>query len=285
VAVAITNGDVQIVDPSTANCNVQKVLPNAGYPVAFSRDAATLLTLTTDAKTVQRWNFTSGALVSTTALNSANAPWQVSATTPDGDRLALTTGDLVEVYETRAGRCRASFKSPSSIASLEFSSDGQLLAIGGFKAGMVWDIAAGRIVRTLVGHNDRVSSIRFSPDQKMIATTSWDKTVRLWDTVTGKELKLLTGHKAEVLNGVFSPDGRTLVTASEDRTVRFWNVTASREVASFQVNYTPFCYTFSPDGQILMANYGEDGIRCWRAPSLAKIDAAELKERAEGKQP
>jgi WD40 repeat protein/serine/threonine protein kinase len=235
VAAGTTNGDVQIADPTTPNWNVRMVLTNAGRPVAFSSDAATLLTITGDLKTLRRWNITSGDLLSTTALNSTNTQRHLSATTPDGNRLALATGNIIEVFETGSGRCLAHFKSPVGAASLEFSSDGLLLAIGGFNAGVIWDLAEGRPVRTLTGHKDQVVCIRFSPDQKMIATTSWDATVRLWEAATGKVLAVLTGHKAGVMNGFFSPDGRTLVTGSDDRTLRFWNVATRREVASIQL--------------------------------------------------
>jgi WD40 repeat protein len=285
VAAGITNGDVQIVDPTTPNWDVRMVLTNAGLPVAFSSDAATLLTITGDLKTLRRWNITSGDLLSTTALNSANAPWQLSATTPDGNRLALAVGNIIEVYETRSGGCLAHFNTPMDVASLEFSSDGQLLAIGGSNSGVIWDIAGRRAVRTLTGHKDQVVCIRFSPDQKMIATLSWDATVRLWEAATGTALAVLTGHKAGVMNGIFSPDGRTLVTGSDDRTIRFWNVATRREVASIQLDYSPTCFAFSPNGQILMANAGDFALRCWRAPSLAEIDAAEAKEKAGIKQP
>ena len=285
VAVAIENGDVQIVDPATTDWNVRKVLPNAGFPVAFSSEAATLLTLTTDCKTLHRWNVASGAMLSTTTLNSTNAEWGRSATTADGGCLALATGNLIEVYETRTGRCLAHFKSPMHAVSLGFSPDGQLLTIGGDQNGVLWDITAGQVVRTFVDHNNRVTSIKFSPDQKMIATTSWDGTVRLWDAATGKELTVLTGHKAGVLNGVFSQDGRTLVTGSDDRTIKFWNLATFREVASIQLSYAPAFLAISPDGRILTASDSGGGLRCWRAPTLAEIDAEEAKEKAESKQP
>ena len=281
LVVAIANGDVQIVDPTTAAWNVRTVLANAGLPVAFSGDAATLLTLTSDLKSLRRWNVASGALLSTTALNCTNTSSRRLAITPDGSRLALANPKLIEVFETRTGRCLGRFPGPVLPECLEFSQDGKRLAISGDNTGALWDIAAGRVVQTFAGHKSRVTSARFSPDQKMIATASWDATVRLWEVATGKELAVLTGHKAGVLNGVFSPDGRTLVTGSDDRTIKFWNLATFREVASIPLTYTPYFLALSPDGQSLIANASDGGLRCWRAPSLAEIDAAEIKGKME----
>jgi WD40 repeat protein/serine/threonine protein kinase len=285
LAAGLANGDVRIVDPTTAAWNVRTVLTNAGLPMAFSGDAATLLTLATDLKSLCRWNATSGALLSTTALNTTNTQWGISATTANGSHLALAMGDLIEVFETRTGRCLDHFKHPVPLNSMEFSPDGQLLAICAGDTATLWDIGTGRVVQTLAGHSSTVSAIRFSSDQKVVATTSWDNTARLWDAATGKRLAVLTGHRAGALNCVFSPDGRTLVTGSDDRTIKFWNLATFREVASIQLNAPTTFLAFSPDGQILTANLGKPGLRCWRAPLLAEINAAEAKEKAEIKQP
>jgi len=291
VAVSIRNGDVQIVDPTTEKWNVHMVLTNAGFPLFFSKNASTLLTLAGDFKTLRRWNLTSGEPLSTTTLNSTNANVVASAITPDGNRLALSTGRRIEVFDTRTGHFLDDFNSPMSARCLGFSADGRLLAIsgnnnGGSNAGVLWDTAAGRLLWTLAGHRDRVDSISFSPDQKTVATASWDNTVCLWDVATGKRVKVLIGHKAGRITSAFSPDGGTLATASDDRTIKFWNLVTFREVGSIQLNAPANFLAFSPDGKMLVANNGEeDGLRCWRAPSLVEIDAAKAKDKMEGQQP
>ncbi|HMJ63758.1 MAG TPA: hypothetical protein VK615_00285, partial [Candidatus Binatia bacterium] len=234
------------------------------------------------AMTLRRWNVASKALLSTTRLETTNVTWGYLSITPDGNLLALANNrGPIEIFETRTGRRIDRLERRGLIDSIELSRDGEYIAIGTGNSGLLWNIDARRPMWTGKGHRDRVFSIRFSPDQKMIATASWDSDVRLWDVATGKELAVLTGHKAAVLNCAFSPDGRTLATKSDDRTIKFWNLATFREVASISLDYTGNIQgnflAFSPDGQILTANDSGPGLRCWRASTLAEIDTAEIK--------
>lgn len=64
------------------------------------------------------------------------------------------------------------------------------------------------------GHAEDVSKVAISPDNRMLATGSWDKTVKIWDVASGKELKTLGNYPSWVHSVAFSPDGQLLVTGA-----------------------------------------------------------------------
>ena len=64
------------------------------------------------------------------------------------------------------------------------------------------------------GHANGVTSVALSPDGRILATGSFDKTARLWEVATGREISTLKGHDAAVSSVAFSPDGRLLATGT-----------------------------------------------------------------------
>jgi WD40 repeat protein len=78
-------------------------------------------------------------------------------------------------------------------------------------------------LQTLEGHSDRVSTVTFSPDGHLLASSSYDHTVRVWDVETGALQRRLEGFN-RVTAVTFSHDNRRLATTSDDRIVQVWDI-------------------------------------------------------------
>ena len=79
-------------------------------------------------------------------------------------------------------------------------------------------------MKDLSAHTSYVLSVAFSPDGKMLASGSQDKTVILWDVMTGSAIQTLAAHANSVTSVAFSPDGKALASGGAEGVVLLWNL-------------------------------------------------------------
>uniref|UniRef100_A0A8C1LGZ4 Coronin n=1 Tax=Cyprinus carpio TaxID=7962 RepID=A0A8C1LGZ4_CYPCA len=95
----------------------------------------------------------------------------------------------------------------------------------------VWQIPKGGLTETLTepecvlrGHTEKIYSIKFHPHASgLLASSSYDLTVRLWNLGTGEEVKRLSGHQDQIFGIAWSPDGKLLATVCKDGKVRLYD--------------------------------------------------------------
>ena len=78
-------------------------------------------------------------------------------------------------------------------------------------------------LHTLIGHEDKITSVALSLDGRLAVSAGKDETIRLWNTQTGQCAKVLTGHQDWIRDIALTWDGRYLLSGSWDTTVRVWN--------------------------------------------------------------
>ena len=86
----------------------------------------------------------------------------------------------------------------------------------------IWSLKTGRLLDIFAGHQGPVNALCFSPESPLLASGSWDKTVRLWDVYDGRGQTDVLQHAHDVLAVAFRPDGKQLAAATLDGQIFLW---------------------------------------------------------------
>jgi WD40 repeat protein len=217
---------IRLWDPATGK-EFRQLLGCRTWPntLTFSPDGKTLAAIDAEG-TVQLWEVATGQ---TRRRLRLSAP---PAASPEAVDELIQMRIMLRMRQLR-GRMLAQEEGErdNAAANMGFSPDGRLLALGRGEAIQLWDLAAGKRLRTLGGHDSAVDAVAFSPDGTLLVSGGQDETVRLWRVATGEELGRLQGHRGAVRSLVFSADGKTLVSASDDATALVWDVPGLIEAA------------------------------------------------------
>lgn len=185
--------------------------------------------------------------------------------------LAIDTEGGLSLWETRTG-----YKSPPappvpSQTSLQVGPHAELLAVaegeGKLPGVRLIERQTGALVAPpLLGHREQIHGLAFSRDGSMLATASFDGSVRVWETATGKEIiPPLTAHTGRALFATFSQDGRWLATGGTDNLLLLWDSQSGErlDIPPFRHSNWVRCAVFSADGKTLFSGDSDGKIYLW----------------------
>ncbi|MEO0770704.1 MAG: AAA-like domain-containing protein, partial [Cyanobacteria bacterium J06649_4] len=262
------------------------------YDVRFSPDGKTLASAGFDAL-VRLWRVDHPLVTPLNGHRSAVVDVDFS---PDGQMLATSSTDnTVKLWRRNGQLLKTILEHSATVQKAIFSPDGKLLATASEDGVIkIWQLGnssnnnsensgpSHTLITNLEGKQGGIWGAAFSPDSKLLATSSIDSSVKLWKP-DGTLVRTLKGHTAPVWTVTFSADGEQIATASSDNQVKIWRrdgteiVTLTGEGAPF------FGVAFSPDGKTLATTSSDTSVVLWPIDELAKRPADGQGQAIDGK--
>lgn len=116
----------------------------------------------------------------------------------------------------------------------------------------------------LTGHSNEVNAIVISPHAYILASASWDQTVKIWNFRTGQLIHTLRGHQGYVNCLAISSDGYTLASGSWDRTIKLWHTGTGKLIHTLK-GHTNYIHSLAitPNNQHLISSSRDKTIKIW----------------------
>lgn len=204
----------------------------------------------------------------------ADAPARDARFSRDGRFLATTSAEgTIIVRNVPTWRVARKFRHEGGATSVEFSPDGAWMVTGGYDGtARMWDLASGKLLKTLRGTTGTIWSLDISPDGNRIATAGEDKIIRLWDVASGSVVAKLSGHELNIWEVRFSPDGARLASGSFDASVRIWDAASGRPLQTARDHDQAVVgLAYSPDGKWLATASDDSTVRVRRSSDASTV--------------
>lgn len=195
-------------------------------------------------------------------LNNPDRPFVIEAAT--AFRIAMQYDNII-IPQAHSDR----------ICSVDFNPDGQLIVTSAAQTYIwssdelikIWDSKTGKLKTVLRGHDNGVSSVKFSSDGRYVVSASSDKTVKIWDVKSGNLVNTFAGHTKGVNYATFDDTEKYVISVSSDESVIIWNASTGKPIKTLHhqddngfVWYASFC---SGGGKIITASHSK--ILIWNA--------------------
>ncbi|XP_040037012.2 PWP2 small subunit processome component isoform X1 [Gasterosteus aculeatus] len=202
--------------------------------LAYSPDGQYIATGGDDGK-VKVWNANSG-LCFVTFTEHTSSVTNVTFTSSGFVIVSASLDGTVRAYDLHRYRNFRTFASPrpAQFSSLAVDVGGELVSAGAQDSFEIflWSMQTGRLLEVLGGHEGPVSCLSFSPVRSVLASASWDRTVRLWDMLDSWQVKETLLLTSDGLSVTYRPDGQELAVATLNGEISFWNPDAATQTGS-----------------------------------------------------
>jgi WD40 repeat protein len=210
---------------------------------------------------IEIWDYQQGKLLRTVPVPGTGA--REFAISPQGDRLALNSGEKIYLLDSASGKILMEQESGGGVA---ISPNGRLLAFSSADSAKIilWDITVDAVSTELdYGWRWGTDNFDFSPDGQRLGTAGYGPRFYWWSIADPKpQSDAGIDFYWPVLDIAFSPDGKTAAAGSYD--IQIWELASGRQLRTLAGHS---CYAtrvmYSPDGSMLASGSADGTILLW----------------------
>ena len=198
--------------------------------MAYSPDGVVVCTGGEDGK-VKLWNSSSGFCYVTMEKSHTAAVTAVAFANPSVVLSASLDG-TVRAHDLYRYRTFKTFTSPipSQFLSLAIDPSGEIVVAGSSDPFHIyaWNMQTAKLLDVFTGHSGPVCSMTFQPNGGLLATASWDGSVKLWDLYKGDTPNETLNHNTDVVCVTFRPDGKEICSGTIRGLLSFWDTESGK---------------------------------------------------------
>jgi WD40 repeat protein len=196
---------------------------------------------------LQTWDVLTGKLDRTLDLH----PTRIQAVTACKVNQVIVTAceNQIRIVNLHTGECLQEITAHDlPVMSIACSPDGRYLASGSMdKTVKIWETSQWKCVQTLIGHQNLIMTLAFSPTPITVGTNpeyqpesqllvgSGDRQITRWNISTGECLQTYLGHTNWVWSIIYRPDGLGFISAGEDETIKIWEIDRPQALHTLQL--------------------------------------------------
>jgi cytochrome c len=190
-------------------------------------------------------------------LRGHGGPVRALAVSPDGSQAVSGSFDTSAIRWslTRNVAEQVMRFHDNAVNAVAWLKDGRIATAGADAHIAIWTTGKPDPDIVLDGHSGPIAGLAVAGDGNLLASASWDHTVRLWPLAGGAP-RVLEGNMQNVNGVAFSPGGGELVSAGYDASLRIWRL-ADGGVTVRNLPTPLNSVAIAPDGEIVAA--GADG--------------------------
>lgn len=264
-----------------------------GEEVSFRRAeqfAASRVAFSPDGSLIIATNGSNMRIIETSSFNTLmeivpkSVPVKKVAYDPKHRCFATASGSSVRIWSNLTGGQFRVFDAAGGVTSLQFSPDGNLLAVGTSSGPIYLEDIEHKEERRLYGHGAYVLAMAFNASGMLLATAGTDNRIILWDLRSGNEVFSSVVDKATEGTGLayytnsllFASNDERLISGhgwgSTDGAIFVWDAKTGTKLSTLEekVNRVE-ALAISPDGKLLISCGESDGIVMWSLDTWQKV--------------